>query len=220
MLAMILNQSNISLNTILLLMFFLINSSCHEKIDNHKSITYQKITDSFKIDFLKEILADTIILDKKNKSTIIFEKKLENNMIPVKLKNKNEFYSNVKLTSLALNEEDTLFIHNQLNFGKFDTEKLKLHGFSGMNWNNIIRNEYIEDSLISSVNLVSEDSLNNIYNILEKHSSIAISNPIFNKELNKSHIEVDFGSYRGYGYLFEKLNNKWVLKSLTSHWIR
>ncbi|WP_339754864.1 hypothetical protein [uncultured Winogradskyella sp.] len=178
------------------------------------------ITNEFKIEFLNDILKDTLILSAKYVNAIIFEKKITNDKRIVNAKGKVESISDIQLIAITLSEKDTSFVYNQTLNKEFNIEKLKPLGYNVIDWKNIREDIYVGDSLVEERVFVSTDSLENIYHYLEKNSSISISKPIFNKSLNKAYIEVDFSYYYGYNYLFERTNNTWKFIDYAGQWIR
>ncbi|EDP71543.1 hypothetical protein FBALC1_03627 [Flavobacteriales bacterium ALC-1] len=201
-------------------MFFLVLcSSCKnsekEILTNNiekRIIETPVITNDYKLTFLNEILKDTIILRGKYENAIIFKKEISNK--------ENSIHNGIKLISMTLSEQDTSFIYNQIYNDKFNIEKLRPFGHNAIDWKNIRDDLYIGDSLVKERVFVSTDSLESIYEYLEKNSNISLSKPIFNKSLNKAYIEVDFSYYYGNGYLFEKTNNTWEFIDFAGGWIR
>lgn len=189
---------------------------------NYDSNRNPIITEKFKLEFLNEVLKDSIILRGKYQNALIFNKEITNTerLVRSKIKGKVETKSDIQIISLTLNEKDTSFVYNQYLDKEFNIENLKPFGYKVIDWKNIRKNIYIGDSLVEEQVFVAKDSLDNIYHYLEKNSSISLSKPIFNKLLNKAYIEVDFSYYHGSGYLFEKTNNMWQFIDYAGGWTR
>ncbi len=199
--------------------------SCENSKDeliNYDSNGYPIITEKYKLDFLKEVLKDSIVLSGRYKNALIFNKEIVNSkrLINDKVKGTTQTKSDIQIIAMTLNEKDSSFVYNQYLDNDFNIENIQPNGHKIIDWKNIRKNIYIGDSLVEEQVFVTKDSLESIYQYLKKNRSVSISKPIFNKPLNKAYIEVDFSYLNGSGFLYEKTNNKWQFKDYAGGWTR
>lgn len=176
-------------------------------------------TKDLQLEFLKDISNDTTIFSDYYRNAYVFEKRFFNSKKPLTKNGKIKWVSEVELISKYLNTADTIFINNQIQFDSTNTIDLMRAGFKTVDYERLIRKSYIGDSLIEK-KLVSQDSLDKVFNLIEKHKYIQILKPIFNESFDLAFIQVDYKEFRGSSLIYKKINNKWIFEKEVSSWMR
>ena len=159
----------------------------------------QKISEEFKIEFLKQILSDTIngIIDSKEQLIVITP------LEPFYQPNQASSYAEFISDSLELN--DTSFVKRQMDSNdSFAYRKLKNYGFRLLDLE-----QYRNDTI--SIYDISEN-LNKGY---KSFYVVRIGMPVFNKKLDKAYLTIsDTG---GRAIIYQKIGNKWFVHSEFNH---
>jgi hypothetical protein len=194
-----------------ILLIILTITSCKTEI-----VKEIEISEQFKLEFLNEILSDTIdikIIESKeqlisNSPTIPPPFYLEINP-----ENPKVTFSFAKFISDTLKIYDTTFVKNQSKSNNsLNLNELTKYGFRIFDMESAI-NEQKENGyfLIDS----KIDSLNKGKN---SYKYLSITKPIFNKELNLAFIRVAQG-YGGNTIILKKENGKWKRKYTVGGWV-
>ncbi|MFD2917335.1 hypothetical protein [Psychroserpens luteus] len=192
--------------------------SCSENTE--KEISETKITKDIQLEFLSAISKDTTqIFSDFYSNAYVFEKKFTNTQLPITKDKKTRWFSQVELISKYLNTKDTIFVHDQIQLNPLNMDDLVKAGFKTVDYDRLISRSFIEDSLIEK-KLVSQDSLDAIFNLIEKHNYIQILKPIFNKTLDLAYIQVDYKEFSGKSMIYKKTNKGWIFNLEISSWMR
>ena len=195
------------------LFILLLSLSCKNKEERYIP------TKAEQLEFLRVISNDTTIFSKYYENAFVFEKRFFNSEKPLSENGKTKWVSEVELITKYLNVGDTMFVHNQIHSDSINSIDLMKAGFKTVNYDKLIHRSYIGDSLIEK-KLVSQDSLDKVFNLIEKHKYIQILKPIFNESLNLAFIQVDYKEYSGSSLIYKKKGNNWVLEKEVSRWMR
>lgn len=167
-----------------------------------------------KIDFLNEILSDTInlkIINSKNQliSNYPF---FPPPRLPMDEKNPTHSISHYEYISDTLKIDDISFVRKQAKSNNnFKLDLLSHYGFKILDVETYFKQK------------ISHDSVREIAHEYNKkhdnvHSFLVISKPIFNKDMNLAYIRLMQG-YGGETVILEKRNGKWMKKNVIDDWI-
>ena len=198
---------------LILLILILVNNSCN--VETEKEI---EITEKFKLEFLNDILSDTInIKILSSKDQLISNTPQLHRPIYISLKNPNPYpvqnFNHVKFISDTLDIKDTLFVKSQFESNEsLKLDELEQFGFQIFDMEDVHERQekigYFEiDEEIDSINRGKKSS-----------SILSISKPIFNKELNLAYVRIRHGS-SGETLILEKENKKWKVKYTIGKWV-
>ena len=198
---------------LILLILILVNNSCN--VESEKEI---EITEQFKLEFLNDILSDTInIKILSSKDQLISNIPQLHQPIYISLKNPNPYpvqnFNHAKFISDTLNIKDTLFVKSQFESNeRLKLDELEQFGFRIFDMEDV----YERQEKIGYFSIDEEiDSLNRGKN---SSSILSISKPYFNKELNLAYVRIRHGS-SGETLILEKENNKWKVKYTIGKWV-
>ncbi|NIK91278.1 hypothetical protein GZ212_03855 [Mangrovimonas sp. CR14] len=213
----ILSKINTSIFLNIILLFCFLSACKNERTENQKK-SHPKLTQDYQLDFLKDVLIDTSIFNLKHyQNPFISQRDFKSDETRLQLNEERNFPENIplgKFIAIHLEENDTLHINSQLDsMNRLDMRKLKSFGIKYIEWEDLKKYHFIEDSLIVE-NLVSKDSIKNLTASIKKDKEIWITKPVFNKQLNKAYIELGNKWYFRHGILYEKVNNKWIFKKI------
>ncbi len=175
------------------------------KDDKSKVDSDDSVSDEECIQFLNEVLSDTI-----NLKLIPSKKVIISNCDFHKWNLSNfEDYSELDFFYELLEENDTTFINKQMdNLDCFKTTKLKNFGFQIYNFKKVLDNvEY--DSIPRKIEKINIQNGNPEFG----DAFIMLQRPIFNKKRNRVLLRVDY-MYSGVEYLLSKKNNSWEKKKV------
>lgn len=184
-------------------------TSCKEK-DIEISIEENEITNEFRLQFLNEVLSDTIGLKLiSSKSDLISNV----NIIPpsVFYYNEKEFYKESHYISEVLEINDTLFVQKQFELNpSFSFDDLSKFGFKVFDVNSMIKSgkghHYILDEVSSN------------YQDYKNCYLLFLSKPIFNRSRSKAYMTYGCGS-EGTTVIFSKRNNVWEIEKEINSWV-
>ena len=200
------------------LSFCFLLTNCNTKKKKHPN---QKISNDFKINFLKKVLLDTVhfnFLPSKNHfvsnypllppSSLYYLDSISNKY--KKAENQIDFISKI------LNEEQSKFIECQIKNNK----SLDLNQLSKFDIKILDVKKYYKDGISrDSIDKIVYDYYNNKDSFNFKNKSyLIISKPIFNKEKNLAYIRILYGS-SGASYLLENSNKKWYILKEFENWV-
>lgn len=190
------------LKLVLLLIGFVF-ISCIE--DKSKVVNNDSVSDEDCIQFLNEVLSDTINLKFIPSKRII----ISNCDFHRWNFSRFENYSDYEILYELLEEKDTVFIKNQIDtLDCFKTNKLKNFGFQIYNFKKVLdKVEY--DSIPRKIEEINISNGNPEFG----DSFIMFQRPIFNKKRNKVLLRVDY-MYSGEEFLLTKKNNTWEKKKV------
>ena len=190
------------LKLVLLLIGFVF-ISCNE--DKSKVVNNDSVSDEDCIQFLNEVLSDTINLKFIPSKRII----ISNCDFHRWNFSRFENYSDYEILYELLEEKDTVFIKNQIDtLDCFKTNKLKNFGFQIYNFKKVLdKVEY--DSIPRKIEEINISNGNPEFG----DSFIMFQRPIFNKKRNKVLLRVDY-MYSGEEFLLTKKNNTWEKKKV------
>lgn len=171
------------------------------------------------LEFLTSISKDTSIFTKYYKNAYVFKKRFFNVKKPLTENGEIRWISEVELISKYLNIKDTTFVYNQIQSDNFILDDLIEAGFKTINYDELIDRSYIGDTLVEK-KLVSQDSLDKVFKLLEKHKHIYILKPVFNQRQDLAFIQVDYKEFSGSSFIYKKKNNQWVLEKEVGSWMR
>ncbi len=189
---------------ILLILFI----SCKENVTEN-SVETNEITNEFRLQFLNEILSDTIGLKLiSSKSDLIANV----NIIPAPVfyYNEKEFYKESHYISEVLEIKDTLFVQKQFELNPtFSFDDLSNFGFTVFDVNSRIKSGKGYYSILNEVNLYYEDC-----KACKNDCLLVLSKPIF----NKVYLRYGCGS-DGRTLIFSKENNVWKIEKEIDIWV-
>jgi hypothetical protein len=171
------------------------------------------ISDEFKLEFLNEILLDTIDLKIiESKGQLISNYNLMSPpFLPIDPKNPRKTISLTRYISDSLKVADTMFIKNQfIDNRKLDLNRLSDYGFKMFDYKSQIENKVPSDSTWKLVESLNKGT--------ENYSFLIISKPVFNENKNLAYIQLQQGS-GGDSYILEKVNGKWIKKYHLEMWV-
>jgi hypothetical protein len=192
-------------NGVILLMIFLLFVSCKEEHSSN-SIEPNEITNEFRLQFLNEILLDTLGLKLiKSKRDLISNA----NILPPYISNKFPQESHYISEVLAIH--DTLFVQKQFELNPmFSFDDLSKFGFKILDVKSMVKNGEGYDSIM--------DELNLYYKNCENCCLLFLSKPIFNKEKSKAYLRTGCGS-GGVTLILERKINSWVIIEEIDYWV-
>lgn len=174
------------------------------------------ITNEFKINFLNEILSDTIGL-----KLIISKNRLISNIpilpppiLPIKKDTKMSI-KHSEFISKELKVDDIAFIQEQMkNNSEFDLNNLKRYKYQILDLKKYKKENqnFAWGSIDSIIINYNNEKQNNGFGFF------SISKPIFNKKLNLVYLRVRDGM-GGYTIILEKKHQKWRKKTLFGEWV-
>ena len=165
-----------------------------------------RISDSFKLKVLNEILTDTTdlrLLDSTNQLIARFPFGSYWHIDTTKKAGRPtlEYISHSKYIGKRLNE-DTIYIKNQLKANKnFDLIQLKEYGFQ------------IEDNSIMLDSLKDGDIEVSAYNLYFWDNVTSIFKPVFNRKKDELYLQIVRDNYEYYVILRKDKNGKWFIKT-------
>ncbi len=172
------------------------------------------ISNEFKIEFLNEILSDTLdlkIITSKNQLISNYDYMVPP-ILPIDLKNQGRSISHTKFISDTLKVNDTVFIMQQIEQNKrLDLNQLSKFGFKIFNLKTMVKNKVPYDSINKVVDSLNSGKVNS-------YSFLKISKPIFNKNKNLVYLMLEHGPW-GETLILEKIDNKWRKKHQFNRWI-
>jgi len=193
---------------ILLILFI----SCKENVTEN-SVETNEITNEFRLQFLNEILSDTIglklILSKNDLISNV-------NTLPPPSFNYNgeEFYKESHYISVLLEIRDTLFVQKQFELNPtFSFDGLSKFGFNVFDVNSMRKSGKGYYSVLNEVNLYYKDCKD-----CKNDCLLVLSKPIFNKNRNKAYLRYGCGS-DGRTLIFSKENNVWKIEKEIDIWV-
>ena len=186
-----------------------INSSCIKD-----SIVENEITNEFKLEFLNQILSDTIELKIiSSKQQLISNRALlPPPLLPISSANSKKTVKHSKFISDKLNINDTTFVLKQFKSNK----KMNLNELSNFGYRIYDMDLHLfKDEIPINVIHKQIDSLNERKN---SYSFLSITKPIFNKKQNLAYIRIG-QSMGGKTLILEKENRKWNIKETLDEWV-
>ncbi|PKH52043.1 hypothetical protein CXF68_15670 [Tenacibaculum sp. Bg11-29] len=186
--------------------------NCSDKKDLKQ--TEFVIGNNEKVEFLNEILSDTINLKLLSSQKIMISDFNFLPKLPHSILNDNEFkrVSYIKYLSHHLKEKDTVFIKKQIKQNKtFDLKILSKYNYQILNTSKLFKNGVSVDSL-STIALNKQIYTKELYN----EPYILIDKPIFNKEMNRVCLSLNRPNSGEY-FVFIKKNRKWQ-KEVIAQW--
>jgi hypothetical protein len=188
---------------------FIFFISCKENVTKN-SIETSEITNEFRLQFLNEILSDTIGLKLiSSKSDLISNV----NIIPPTsfYYNGHEFYKESHYISEVLEIKDTLFVQKQFELNPtFSFDDLSKFGFNIFDVNSRIKSGKGHHYVLDEVSSYYQD-YKNCYLLF-------LSKPIFNKNRNKAYMTYGCGS-EGTTIILSKRNNVWEIEKEINSWV-
>ena len=175
------------------------------KDDKSRIVNDDLVSDQECIQFLNEVLSDTVNLK------LIPSKRIIISNCDFHRWNLSAFenYSDYDFLYELLEEKDTVFVKNQIDTLKcFRTTELKNFGFQIYNFKKVLdKVEY--DSIPKEIEKINISNGNPEFG----DAFIMLQRPIFNKKRNKVLLRVDY-MYSGVEYLLSKKNNSWEKKKV------
>ena len=169
-----------------------------------------EITNEFRLQFLNEVLSDTIGLKLiSSKSDLISNV----NIIPpsVFYYNEKEFYKESHYINEVLAINDTLFVQKQFELNPtFSFDDLSKFGFKVFDVNSMIKSGKGHHYILDEVSSYYQD-YKNCYLLF-------LSKPIFNKNRSKAYMTYGCGS-EGKTVIFLKRNNVWEIEKEINSWV-
>lgn len=202
---------------ILITIFFL---SCEKKkteLDYNEN-GFPIITNSFKLDFIKEFLNDTSLTKYKRYSEpYVFMVNDDNKIYTITENSKIQNLKKTDYISLKLKIQDFSFINEQLS-EDLKNENLIAHGLRSLNWDKLV-DYHFENTNLGIEYFVSQDSIAKVEESLKDNGILYLSTPIFNKTLDLAFMDIE-GSVTGETIIFKKIEDRWSVKEITNEWIR
>ncbi|WP_417871043.1 hypothetical protein [Winogradskyella sp.] len=202
---------------ILITIFFL---SCEKKkaeLDYNEN-GFPIITNSFKLDFIKEFLNDTSLAKYKRYSEpYVFMVNDDNKIYTITENSKIQNLTKTDYISLKLKIQDISFIYEQLS-EDLKNENLIAHGLRSLNWDKLV-DYHFENTNLGIEYFVSQDSIAKVEESLKDNGILYLSTPIFNKTLDLAFMDIE-GSVTGETIIFKKIEDRWSVKEITNEWIR
>ena len=176
------------------------------------------ITNSFKLDFIKEFLNDTSLAKYKRYSEpYVFMVNDDNKIYTIKENSKIQNLTKTDYISLKLKIQDISFIYEQLS-EDLKNENLIAHGLRSLNWDKLV-DYHFENTNLGIEYFVSQDSIAKVEESLKDNGILYLSTPIFNKTLDLAFMDIE-GSVTGETIIFKKIEDRWSVKEITNEWIR
>jgi len=176
------------------------------------------ITNSFKLDFIKEFLNDTSLAKYKRYSEpYVFMVNDDNKIYTITENSKIQNLTKTDYISLKLKIQDISFIYEQLS-EDLKNENLIAHGLRSLNWDKLI-DYHFENTNLGIEYFVSQDSIAKVEESLKDNGILYLSTPIFNKTLDLAFMDIE-GSITGETIIFKKIEDRWSVKEITNEWIR
>lgn len=177
--------------------------SCNE--DKSKAVNDDSVSDEECIQFLNEVLSDTVNLKFIPSKRII----ISNCDFHRWIFSEFEDYSESEILYELLEEKDTTFIKSQIDtLDCFKTNELKKFGFQIYNFKKVLdKVEY--DSIPRKIEKINISNGNPEFG----DAFVMLQRPIFNKKRNKVLLRVDY-MYSGEKFLLTKKNNTWEKKKV------
>ena len=177
--------------------------SCKE--DKSKVVNDVSVSDEECIQFLNEVLSDTVNLKLIPSKRII----ISNCDFHRWIFSEFEVYSDYEILYELLEDKDAAFVKNQIDtLNCFKTTELKNFGFQIYNFKKIFdKVEY--DSIPREIEKINISNGNPEFG----EGFIMLQRPIFNKKRNKVLLRIDYMT-SGVDYLLSKKNNSWEKKKV------
>ncbi|WP_299096432.1 hypothetical protein [uncultured Winogradskyella sp.] len=176
------------------------------------------ITNSFKLDFIKEFLNDTSLAKYKRYSEpYVFMVNDDNKIYTITENSKIQNLTKTDYISLKLKIQDISFIYEQLS-EDLKNENLIAHGLRSLNWDKLV-DYHFENTNLGIEYFVSQDSIAKVEESLKDNGILYLSTPIFNKTLDLAFMDIE-GSVTGETIIFKKIEDRWSVKEITNEWIR
>ena len=171
------------------------------------SVEKNEITNEFRLQFLNEILSDTLELKLiQSKSNLISN----SDILPPPAFDV-DFFSESNYISKVLEINDTLFVQKQFDLNPtFNFDDLSKFGFKILDIKSIIEKGGDYNIILDEVNLY--------YKNCDTCCMLVLSKPIFNKEKNKAYLRMGCGS-GGRSIILEKKLNKWKVIKELDYWV-
>lgn len=178
------------------------------------------ITNTFKIEFLNEILSDKsnhyiYAYNHSNPYIKYRSYDFDPNIIDITFKDSlGNPTSFAKYLDVYFKDNDSAFIKSQFENNKtFSINPLKKYGYNVLDWKTI----YNDTLKTNDGYLISRDSLEKLSNDKFEKGEFEISNLLFNKSLNMAYIEIHyFMSHRNH-ILYHNIDGKWLVKGRISY---
>ena len=175
------------------------------KDDKSRIVNDDLVSDQECIQFLNEVLSDTVNLK------LIPSKRIIISNCDFHRWNFSRFenYSDYEILYELLEEKDTVFVKNQIDtLDCFKTNELKKFGFQIYNFKKVLDSvEY--DSIPRKIEKINIQNGNPEFG----DAFIMLQRPIFNKKRNRVLLRVDY-MYSGEKFLLTKKNNTWEKKKV------
>jgi hypothetical protein len=176
------------------------------------------ITNSFKLDFIKEFLNDTSLAKYKRYSEpYVFMVNDDNKIYTITESSKIQNLTKTDYISLKLKIQDISFINEQLS-EDLKNENLIAHGLRSLNWDKLV-DYHFENTNLGIEYFVSQDSIAKVEESLKDNGILYLSTPVFNETLDLAFIDIE-GSVTGETIIFKKIEDRWSVKEITNEWIR
>lgn len=176
------------------------------------------ITNSFKLDFIKEFLNDTSLAKYKRYSEpYVFMVNDDNKIYTITENSKIQNLTKTDYISLKLKIQDISFIYEQLS-EDLKNENIIAHGLRSLNWDKLV-DYHFENTNLGIEYFVSQDSIAKVEESLKDNGILYLSTPIFNKTLDLAFMDIE-GSVTGETIIFKKIEDRWSVKEITNEWIR
>jgi hypothetical protein len=171
------------------------------------AIEKNEITNEFRLQFLNEILSDTLELKLiQSKSNLISN----SNILPPPSYDV-DFFRESNYISEVLEINDTVFVQKQFDLNPtFNFDDLSKLGFIILDVKSIVKKGGGYYKILDEVNLY--------YKNCDTCCMLVLSKPIFNKEKNKAYLRMGCGS-GGRSIILEKKLNKWKVIKELDYWV-
>jgi hypothetical protein len=196
----------VSIVIILLILFI----SCKENVTEN-SIETIEITNEFRLQFLNEILSDTVNIKLLNSKNDLISNR--NSLPPPSFENSSVNKESHYISEL-LEIRDTLFVQKQFELNPtFSFDDLSKFGFNVFDVNSMHKSGKGYYSVLNEVNLYYKGCKE-----CKSDCLLVLSKPIFNKNRNKAYLRYGCGS-DGRTLIFSKENNVWEIEKEIDIWV-
>lgn len=189
---------------------FILFISCKENVTEN-SIETNEITNEFRLQFLNEILSDTINIKLLSSKNDLISNR--NSLPPPSFENSSVNKESDYISEI-LQINDTSFFLKQFDLNStLKLDDLSKFGFKVFDVNSMIKSGKGHYSILNEVNLYYEDCKD-----CKSQCLLVISKPIFNKNRNKAYLRYGCGS-GGRTLIFSKENNIWQIEKEIDIWV-